>query len=202
MVSGLQFFWICGMSDSSHVEDEMEQHRAAVTRYIHYLVRNTAEAEDLAQETFLRAHRQLTALRDREALESWLYQIASHVCIDRLRQLTRATRRAVDTPIEELPIADEHQPSPLTIIQQTEMSECVQRYVSNLSDGYKAVLLFHDADGLTADEIAQLLQLPLTTVKMRLHRARRQLQAALNNACAFGRDERGVFICEPKLDGK
>jgi RNA polymerase sigma-70 factor (ECF subfamily) len=190
------------MSHSSHVEDEMEQHRTAVTRYIHYLVRNTAEAEDLAQETFLRAHRQLIALRDRAALQSWLYQIASHVCIDRLRQRTCVTRRQVDTTVEELPIADAHQPSPLTIIQQSEMSECVQRYVSNLSDGYKAVLLFHDADGLTADEIAQLLQLPLTTVKMRLHRARRQLQAALNNACAFGRDERGVFICEPKPDGK
>jgi DNA-directed RNA polymerase specialized sigma24 family protein len=82
------------------------------------------------------------------------------------------------------------------------MSECVQRYVSCLSNGYKAVPLFHDADGLTTDEIAQLLQLPLTTVKMRLHRARRQLRAVLNDACAFGRDERGVFICEPKLDGK
>jgi DNA-directed RNA polymerase specialized sigma24 family protein len=71
----------------------------------------------------------------------------------------------------------------------------------NLSDTYKAVLLLHDADGLTADEIAHLLQLPLTTVKMRLHRARRQLQA-LNNAYAFERDERGVFICEPKPDDK
>lgn len=190
------------MSDSSQVTDEMEQHRAPVTRYIRYLVRNAAESEDVAQETFLRAHRQLTSLRDPAALESWLYQIASHVCIDRLRQRARATRREVDTPVEELPIADAHQPSPLTIIQQTEMSECVQRYVSTLSDGYKAVLLFHDADGLTADEIARLLQVPLTTVKMRLHRARRQLQAALNNACAFGRDERGVFICEPKLDDK
>jgi RNA polymerase sigma-70 factor (ECF subfamily) len=82
------------------------------------------------------------------------------------------------------------------------MSECVQRYVADLSDAYKAVLLFHDVNGLTADEIAHLLQLPLTTVKMRLHRARRQLEAALNNACAFGRDERDVFICEPKPGGK
>jgi hypothetical protein len=51
---------------------------------------------------------------------------------------------------------------------------------------------------LTSDEIAHLLELPLTTVKMRLHRARRRLQAALNNACSFGRDQRGVFVCEPK----
>jgi hypothetical protein len=74
------------------------------------------------------------------------------------------------------------------------MSECVQLHVANLSDAHKAVLLFHDADGLTADEISQLLQLPLTTVKMRLHRARRKLQAALKEACDFGRDERGVLL--------
>ena len=190
------------MSDLSNGAEEVEQHRAAVTRYIRYLLRNTVEAEDLAQETFLRAHRQQASLRDPAALESWLYQIASHVCIDRLRQRARAVRREVDTPVEELLLPDADKPSPFKIIQQAEMSDCVQRYVSTLSDSYKAVLLFHDADGLTAEEIAELLQLPLTTVKMRVHRARRQLQAALDNACAFGRDERGVFVCEPKRSDK
>ncbi len=186
------------MSEASHVVEEMERCRAAVTRYVRYLVRNAAEAEDLAQETFLRAHRQQDSLRDPAAVESWLYQIASHVCIDRLRQRTRTARREVDTPVEELPVPAAEKSSPFKIVQQTEMSECVQRYVSELSDGYKAILIFHDADGLTAEEIAQLLQLPLTTVKMRLHRGRRKLQVALNNACAFGRDERGVLVCEPK----
>ncbi len=64
------------------------------------------------------------------------------------------------------------------------------------------MLLLHDAGGLTAEEISRLLELPLTTVKMRLHRARRQLEAALNSACAFGRDQRGVFVCEPKARNK
>ena len=190
------------MSTTSPTVDEMERHRAAVTRYIHYLVRDAAEAEELAQETLLRAHRKRSTLRDPAALASWLYQIASHVSIDRLRQRARTVERQVNTEIEDLPIADRKQPSPLTIVQQTEMSECVQRYVANLSDAYKAVVLLHDADGLTADEIAHLLQLPLTTIKMRLHRARRQLEIALNNACAFERDERGVFICEPKPNSK
>ena len=190
------------MPASSPTVDEMEQHRPAVTRYIRHLVRDTAEAEDLAQETFLRAHRQITTLRDTGALAGWLYQIASHVSIDRLRQRAQAVQRQVDVPVEDLPIADRKRPSPLTIIQQNEMSECVRRYVTDLPDSYKAVLLLHDCDGITSDEIAHLLQLPLTTVKMRLHRARRQLQSALNNACAFERDERGVFICEPKPDSK
>lgn len=190
------------MSTPSPAVGEIEQYRTPVTRYIHYLVRDAGEAEDLAQETLLRAHRQRSAVRDPAALESWLYQIATHISIDRLRQRARTVDRQVHTPIEDLPIAEQVRPSPLTIMQQTEMSECVQRYVANLSDAYKAVLLFHDADGLTAAEIAHLLQLPLTTVKMRLHRARRQMETALNNACAFGRDERGVFICEPKPGGK
>ena len=190
------------MSTSSPALDEMEQYRPAVTRYIRHLVRDAAEAEDLAQETFLRAHRQISTLRDPAALAGWLYQIASHASIDRLRQKAQAIQRQIGAPVEDIPIADRDRPSPLTVIQQNEMSDCVQRYVADLSDPYKAVLLFHDVDGLTANEIAHLLQLPLTTVKMRLHRARQQLRVALNNACAFERDERGVFICEPKPDDK
>jgi len=186
---------------SSSPSDETEQYRARVTRYIRYLVRDAGEAEDLAQETLLRAHNERKTLRDPAALESWLYQIATHMSIDRLRQRARTVARQVETPVEELPIADRARPSALTIIQQAEMGECVQRYVAELPDTYKAVLLLHDADGLTADEIARVLQLPLTTVKMRLHRARRRLEEALKKACVFGHDDRGVFICEPKIGG-
>jgi RNA polymerase sigma factor (sigma-70 family) len=182
--------------------DEMECYRAGLTRYIRSLVGNSSEAEDLAQETLLRAHRQRTELRDPAALGSWLYRIATHLSIDHLRQRVRTVERQVDTAVEDLPLADRGRPSQLTVLRQTEMSKCVQRYVAGLPDAYKAVLLMHDADGLTDNEIACLLQLPLTTVKMRLHRARRQLAAALNKACEFGRDERGVFVCDPKPAGK
>jgi RNA polymerase sigma factor (sigma-70 family) len=136
-------------------------------------------------------------LRDTGALESWLYQIATHASIDRMRQRGRLAKRLVDAPADELPIVDQR-PSPLAIVGKNEMSACVQGYAAKLSDQYRAVLLMHDADGLTAAEISKLLDLPLTTVKMRLHRARRQLQALLNDACAFDHDDRGVFICEPK----
>ncbi len=180
--------------------EEVERYRDPVTRYIRYLIRNGAEADDLTQEVFLRAHQQLPTLRDPAALESWLYQIATHASIDRMRQRAKALEREVDASVEELPLADQRRPSPLVVVQQDEMSTCVQRYVASLSDAYKAVLLLHDSDGLTAEEIAHLLRLPLTTVKMRLHRARRQLQAALKSACDFGHDERGVFVCEPKQD--
>jgi RNA polymerase sigma-70 factor (ECF subfamily) len=115
------------------------------------LVRDATEAEDLAQEAFVRAHRQRDTLRDPAALESWLYQIATHVSIDRMRQRAKAAERHVDEPLEELPIADSAQPSALTVIRQEETSACVQRYVAKLSDRYKAVLLLCEKDITTPD---------------------------------------------------
>jgi len=179
---------------------QIERHRAAVTRYIRSLIRNDADAEDLAQETFLRAHTRLDTLRDQDALEGWLYQIATHVTIDRIRQRAHAAEKHGDSPLEELPLPDNRRPSALTVVQQDEMSACVQAHVARLSDGYKAVLLLHDVDGLTANEIATLLGLSAANVKMRLHRARRKLQATLQEACAFSQDERGVLVCDPKRE--
>ena len=189
------------MSASSPPLLETEQYRPRVVRFIRYLVHDASEAEDLAQETFIRAYSQQGTLRDPAALESWLYRIATHICIDRLRQRVRTRARQADSPVEDLPIVDHAQPSPFVIVQQAEMGECVDQYVAILPDPQKAVLLLHDADGMTDNEIADLLALPLTTVKMRLHRARQKLGAALKNACTFDRDDRGVFICEPKPRG-
>ena len=78
--------------------DEAEGHRPAIKRYIRYLIRDSAEAEDLTQETFLRAHQQRRALRDPGALESWLYQIATHISIDRMRQRARTPAIGIQTP--------------------------------------------------------------------------------------------------------
>ena len=177
---------------------ELEQYRTAIARYIRKMVREGADAEDLTQETFIRALRQRDTLRDDAALLSWLYQIATHVSVDRLRQRARLQSRQSEQAVEELHVADQRTPSALMIAQQGEMSACVQQYVARLSDVYRAVLLLHDVDGLTNDEISELLGLPLTTVKMRLHRARRKLQDMLRTACAFGQDERGVVVCDPK----
>jgi RNA polymerase sigma-70 factor, ECF subfamily len=150
---------------SSELSAQIERDRAALTAYIRSLIRNAAEAEDLAQETFLRAHNRLDTLRDPGALEGWLYQIATHITIDRIRQRSGVAEQQLHKPADELTIPDNRQPSALTVLQQTEMSACVQAHVAKLSDAYKAVLLLHDVDGLTANEIAALLGLPLTNVR-------------------------------------
>jgi RNA polymerase sigma-70 factor (ECF subfamily) len=162
------------------------------------MVRDTREAEDLTQETFLRAYHRRDALREEAAKTAWLYRIATHASLDRLRQYARRAPMESDTDLDEVDLAASDSPSLQETIEQDEMSECVQRYLNSLSDSYRAVILLYDMHELTAPEIAQLLGESLATIKIRLHRARLKLRAALKDGCEFSYDERNVLTCESK----
>lgn len=189
------------------VAGELAPQREAIYRYILGIVRNAAEAEDLTQETLLRAHDKLATLDDPAKLVPWLYRIATNVTYDRFRQASYRHRPqplvedtgetgpgAAEAAIETGPRLDK-------VMEQREMSACVQEYVAALPETYRAVILLHDLQGLTNPEIAQMLELSLATVKIRLHRARSKLRAALGAGCSFESDERGVKVCEPKGRG-
>lgn len=188
-------------------DDELEVKNAAsifeedyprIFRYIMSMVRDTAEAEDLTQETFLRAHQRRDSLRDEGARIAWLYRIATHVCLDRLRQYARRSPKESETDLDEVDVPEPDTPSLQQTLERDEMSECVQRYFNRLSDSYRSVILLHDMHERTAPEIAQLLGESLATVKIRLHRARRKLSMALQAGCEFSHDERDVLVCESK----
>ena len=87
------------------------------------------------------------------------------------------------------------------LLECNEMGECVQQYIAELSDPYRAVILLHDVEGMTNQEIADMLNISLDTAKIRLHRARKRLREILQDVCHFSIDERGVLICEPKAKG-
>lgn len=181
--------------------DLFTSHRARIRRYILHMVHDPAEADDLTQDVFLQAHRRLGSLRDPDAAVSWLYRIATHVCYDRFRQWSHRPRPAafdVARPGRARPAtlgADE--PMLDQVIEQSDMSACVRGYLDDLAHEYRTVILLHDMEGLTNPEIAEMLGISLEVVKIRVHRARRKLQAVLGAHCVFTRDDRGVFVCEP-----
>lgn len=162
------------------------------------MVQDPAEAEDLTQETFLRAHRRLYLLRHPEAVGSWLYRIATHVCLDRLRQ--RKPQDSIDDEqtANRVDAAVRTHPSLADIAERRQTSLCVQRCLDYLPDNYRAVILLYEIHALTAPEIASLLGVKLTTIKMRLHRARRMLQQIMEYGCAVSTDSSGVPACEPR----
>ncbi len=167
-------------------------------RYTLSLLHDPAEADDATQETFVRATRSLASLRDMQALTSWLYRIATHVCLDKLRQRTRDRTIGSVEDEGDFDQVEADVPSLEQIVERSDMSACVQRYLEGLSDSYRAVILLYDLDGLTGPQIAEILGVSLATVKIRLHRARVRLRAQLEAGCAFSHDERDVLVCEPK----
>lgn len=175
-----------------------QEYYQRIYRYIFSMVRDAVEAEDLAQETFLRAYRRLDTLRDSNARTSWLFRIATNVCYDRLRQYSRRDPVESETDLDQVDFPEPDAPSLQKVIEQDEMSTCVQGYLNRLSDSYRSVIMLYDMHGLTAPEIARFLGESLATVKIRLHRARKKLRIALQAGCEFGYDESSVLICESK----
>ena len=169
-----------------------------ISAYLLGMVKDPMLAEDLAQETFLRAYRRRDSLREQGARTSWLYRIATHVALDRLRQVARRAPLESDTELDQVDVPEPDSPSLQQTVERDEMSGCVQDYLTRLPDPYRAVILLHDMEELTASEIAQLLDVSLATVKIRLHRARQKLRSALQAGCAFSHDERNVLACESK----
>ena len=176
-----------------------ETYHDRIYRYVLSLVRNPAEAEDLTQDTFLRAHRYGDSLRHPEVVRSWLYRIATHVCLDRLRRQRKPLISLDNEEAEDRvkpPVSEA--PSPLDVSERKETSACVQRCVDFLPDKYRTVILLHEAHSLTTTEIADLLGVTVATVKIRLHRARRGLQQVMERGCVVSTDERGTPTCHPK----
>ncbi len=169
-----------------------------IFRYIMSMVQDQQEAEDLMQETFLRAFRSRNSLRDENAQAAWLYQIATNVCFDRLRQYARRAPQESGTDLDQVDVPEPDTLSLQQLLERDEMSGCVQDFISRLPDSYRSVILLSDLHELTAPEIAQLLGQSLAAVKIHLHRARQKLRLIFQSGCDFSYDDRNVLTCESK----
>lgn len=179
------------------------EYQQPIYNYLLRMTENQAEAEDLTQETFIRVHRSLPTFRGEASLSTWLYRIATNVSLDYFRRSSTRQAKASfsfeETDLDPKWVIDELTSSPEQLAaDQSEMSVCVEDFIQHLPPTYRAVLVLHDLQGLKNREIADVLDCPLSTVKIRLHRARTKLRGDLNAGCDFDHDERNVLVCEAK----
>jgi RNA polymerase sigma-70 factor (ECF subfamily) len=139
------------------------------------------EAEDAAQEAFLRAYRKLGSYDPERKFSTWLLSIASHHCIDRLRR-RRLTWISLED--EDLPPAAliSHQPGPERHALQSERDGAIRTLLDTLPADYRAVVVFHYWQDMSYEEIAQATDSTVSAVKSRLFRARRMLSQQLQVA--------------------
>jgi RNA polymerase sigma-70 factor (ECF subfamily) len=137
------------------------------------------EARDVAQEAFLKAYRALDGFKREARFSSWLYQIATNLCRDRLRR--RKTRATVSLEaLEETgPTMVETRPSAHERLLERDLARAVRRAIQTLPEEQREVVILKEYQELTFLEIAQALDVPVSTVKTRLYRGLGQLRLQL-----------------------
>jgi RNA polymerase sigma-70 factor, ECF subfamily len=144
------------------------------------MLRNRAEAEDVAQEVFLRVHRSIAEFRGEAKLSTWLYGIVARLCLNRLARADRRTRAAAD---ELAGIADPGI-DPMGSVVSAELARALEAAIGELPEERRIVVVLRDVQGLAYEEIAAALGIELGTVRSRLHRARMELKDKLERFVA------------------
>lgn len=140
---------------------------------------NSEDAADMAQEAFIKAYNSLTAFRGDSKFSVWLYRIVSNVCLDFLRSRSRKQTVSLSTENDdgeevELDIADKTH-SPEQLLDRSLTRDAVRRGLAALPPDHREILLLREIQGLSYEEIADVLGLEAGTVKSRIFRARKKL---------------------------
>lgn len=177
-------------------------------RILRYLTRLVGqfEAEDLTQEVFIKVGQALGSFRGESQLSTWIYRIATNAALDRLRGrsfqqtahrgdlivITEGSEERRDLRMEDTtPAVDQE-------LIRKEMNQCIRNFIEALPGDYRTVIVLSEVEGLKDQEVAEILGVTLSTVKIRLHRARERLKGELATHCSFHRDERGELACDLK----
>ena len=169
-------------------EGDQEAFRTLVTRYhprifnlIHNLVKDRDEADDLAQEVFIKAFRSLAGFKGQAQIYTWLYRIAVNRCLDWLKNRGRHPEMTLER-VEVYRADEAHLQSPGTAdaeMVQRELGRALEKALQAIPSDYRVALTLREVDGLSYEEIAEVMECSVGTVKSRLFRARLQLQRML-----------------------
>ncbi len=159
-----------------------------VLRLCASLLGNESEAEDAAQEIFLKAFHSLASFRRESAFSTWLYRIAVNRCRDLLRKRSRERTESLDALLEKSGDAAEKLfAASMDPRSNMEMVDLIDRVLSPLSTDQRFILMLREAQGLSYQEIGQVLRCSVDAVKSRLRRAREALDEHLRHFSAVGR---------------
>jgi RNA polymerase sigma-70 factor (ECF subfamily) len=172
--------------DLAAFEQLVSRYQNKITGYAARMLNDPTEAEDVAQETFIKAYRSLASFRGESSFSTWLYRIATNLCIDRVRKIKRSPKPAysLDEPFDKEEDKGGREVADLTFepsiaIERDEVRRRVRETVAEMPEKLRSVIVMCDIQGMSYESIAQVLDVPLGTVKSRLFHARADLARRL-----------------------
>ncbi|MDP4094416.1 MAG: sigma-70 family RNA polymerase sigma factor [Bacillota bacterium] len=173
--------------DVQAFEDLIEGYQKRVFNITLRMIGNYDDASELTQEVFIRVFRSLNSFKEEAQFSTWVYKIATNICLDELRKQKK--RKAVISLDEEIRTDDgeikrqieDEKPTPDIIAEKNEMKNIVNKAIQSLSEEYRFVIIMRDIQGFSYEEIAKIIKCPEGTVKSRINRARKALKEALED---------------------
>ena len=172
--------------DGRAYDQLMAMYHDAVFNIILRMVHNRQEAEDLTQETFIKAYNSIASFNEEYAFSTWLFKIATNHCIDFFRKRKLKTF-SMDEPVKykDDEISHEYADTNPTIEKEmvaSEKSRIIRQAIEKLPDKYRTAIILRHHEEKSYEEIAEILDLPLGTVKARIFRAREMLKKLLKDS--------------------
>ena len=165
--------------DTNAFEELVLEYEKKVYNVALRMLNNSEDAADMTQEAFIKAYNSLSGFRGDSKFSVWLTRIVSNLCLDFMRSRNR--RPTVSLSVEDddgedvqLDIADSSQ-SPEELLERSLTRESVRRGLQSLPEDYREILLLREIQGLSYDEIADVLDIEVGTVKSRIFRGRKKL---------------------------
>jgi len=191
------------MSVTPDFDELYREYHPRILRYVSRIA-GPEESEDITQEVFEKAGRSLTAFEGRSSISTWLYRIATNTALDRMKSPSH-TRRQGGIDAEDIgKFADRdvwtgHARGSLDReLIRKDMNACIREFIMKLPDQHRAVIILSELEGFKNREIADILDISLENVKIRLHRARARLRKEFEAGCDFYHDEQNIFSCDRK----
>jgi RNA polymerase sigma-70 factor, ECF subfamily len=166
----------CRQGDLSAFETIYRTHSGRLYSVACRMLGNPADAEDLLQDIFLVAHRKLDSFRGESALGTWLYRLATNLCLDYLRSRAAKSGQLTDALDDEPALADA---GSRRLAEQTVTKMDLERALAQLPEGCRSAFVLHDVEGLEHREVAEVLGIAEGTSKSQVHKARLRLRGIL-----------------------
>lgn len=161
--------------DLSGFEELLRKYQDRIYNLCRYMIQDTHDAQDAAQDVFLKAYGSLKAFKADASLYTWLYRIAVNTCLD-YKKKSRPEQAEDESVIDNLASTE---PSPEQRYQSKEIGEIIQLALQKLPEHLKAAILLKEIEELSYEEIAEVLHTSIGTVKSRISRAREELRRLL-----------------------
>ncbi len=174
-MSEQDWVWRARAGDEAAFAQLVEAYQTPIYNLCYRMLGEAGEAEDAAQETFLRAYAQLGSYDPGRSFKTWLFSIANHHCIDRLRKRRLIWLSIDDDNLPPHPALQEHEPGPEEALVRRQQSEALHGLLARLPPEDRSVVVMRYWYDLSYEEIAEATRTTVSSVKSRLHRARGSL---------------------------